>query len=218
MDVPLDPIETRILGCLIEKKITTPEYYPLTLNSLASACNQTTNRDPVTTYDESAVEGALETLRHKGLIWVVRGGRALKYEHRFSEKLKLEGGELAAMGVLMLRGPQTAGEIRARTGRLHEFASLEEVDATLESLMKAEPPFAMKLPRLPGTKEPRFAHLLGGEVAVEGREPEAGGEASAIGAPGGKERIAKLESDIESLRQELNDLRQQFLDLKRQFE
>jgi len=217
----LDPVETRVLGCLIEKRITTPEYYPLTLNSLTTACNQTTNRDPVTAYDESRIERALETLRQKGLIWVVRGNRALKYEHRFSEKLKLEGRELAVMCVLMLRGPQTAGEIRGRTGRLADFTSLEEVDATLENLIHAQPPFARKLPRAPGTKESRFEHVLAGSdearsEPVPDREDETPADSRAgAGAEAADDgRLARLENEVAQLRGELDELRARFEELE----
>ena len=218
MDVPLDPVEIRAIGSLIEKQVTTPAYYPLTLNALVNACNQTTNRDPVTTYDEGTIAHALESLREKGLAWIVTGSRVPKYEHRFSEKFKLAAREMAVMCVLMLRGFQTAGEIRGRTGRLYEFASLEEVEAALETLMKAEPPFAIKLPRLPGTKEPRFSHLLGGEVAGEGRESAPRAQAAIVEVPVENERIAKLESEIEDIRRELQELRRQLQDLKSQLE
>jgi len=213
-----DPVEIRAIGALVEKQVTTPEYYPLTLNALVNACNQTTNRDPVTSYDASTVERALESLRQKGLIWSVRGGRALKYEQRLSEKLALGAREMAVLCVLMLRGPQTAGEIRGRTGRLHEFASLEEVEPVLHSLMSAEPPLAIKLPRAPGTKEARFAHLLGGEPPVAGREPAPPADSSNSEASTDGERIGRLEAEIQALRLEFDELRRQFDDLKRQFE
>jgi hypothetical protein len=216
VEPPLSPLEVRILGCLLEKQVTTPEYYPLTLNSLVSACNQTTNRDPVTAHDESAVERALEGLRDKGLIWVVRGGRALKYEHRLGEKLKLAPRETAALCVMMLRGPQTVGEIRGRTGRLYSYPNLEEVDAALETLMKAEPPLATRLPRLPGTKESRFAHLLGGEVAAQASEPPAreGAAPAPVTTPAEGEKIARLEAEVAALRAEIEELRRQFLEIK----
>lgn len=219
MDVLLDPVEVRALGSLIEKQITTPEYYPLTLNSLVTACNQTTNRHPVVSYDEGAVSRALESLRTKNLIWAVRGGRAPKYEHRFSEQSKLAKPEIAVMCVLMLRGPQTVGEIRGRTGRLHEFASLEEVEGVLESLMSAQPPFAAKLPRLPGTKESRYAHRLGGEVHAEEHEAQPRAEPATM-EPGTtdvraeSERMARLEGEVEALREELQELRRQLLEFK----
>lgn len=218
MDVLLNPVEVRVIGSLIEKQITTPEYYPLTLNALVNACNQTTNRDPVVSYDEKTVARALESLRERSLIWMVTGSRVPKYEHRFTEQLKLAEQEISVMCVLMLRGPQTAGEIRGRTGRLYEFASLEEVEIVIESLMTAEPPFVMKLPRQPGTKESRYAHLLSGEVHVEQQEVQPRPEPVMQEVRAENEKIARLESEVETLRQELQELRQQFLDFKSQFE
>ena len=218
MEASLDPIEIRVIGALIEKQVATPEYYPLTLNSLVAACNQTTNRDPVTSHDESAIGRALASLRQKGLTWTVTGGRAPKYEHRFGEKFQLAGPALAVMCVLMLRGPQTAGEIRGRTGRLCEFAGLEEVETVLASLMGLERPLAIKLARLPGTKEPRYAHQLGGDAPAYGHEPPPPTEASVTDVLGANQRIVQLENEMAALRQELQELHQQFLDLKRQFE
>ena len=217
MEWSLDAVEIRVLGSLIEKQIAAPEYHPLSLNAVVLACNQTTNRDPITTYDEGTVARALESLRVKSLIWSVRGARVPKYEQRFKEQSQLAPPEVAMMCVLMLRGPQTAGEIRARTGRLHEFASLEEVDQVLEALMKAEPPFVAKLPRLPGTKESRFVQRIGAEAPHTERQPVEP-EALTPTAPSGDERATRLEQAIEGLRQELQELRQQFLELKRQFE
>src|SRR5205085_5646765 len=169
MDALMNVIEVRVVGSLVEKQMATPEYYPLTLNALVNACNQLTGREPVVAYDERTVARALETLREKQLVWQVAtaGGRVPKYEHRLSEKFSLAEQETAALAVLMLRGPQTVGEIKGRTGRMYEFAELSEVEMTLESLMIAEPPLVMRLPRQPGTKESRYAHLLAGEVHVE---------------------------------------------------
>ncbi len=139
MDLILTPVEVRVLGSLIEKEITTPEYYPLTLNALTNACNQISNRDPVVSFDDKTVARALESLREKKLTWMVTGvGRVPKYEHRFTEALQLAEQELAVLCVLMLRGPQTVGEIRGRTGRLYEFKELEEVELTLQALMAAQ--------------------------------------------------------------------------------
>ena len=216
-DVLLNPVEIRILGCLVEKQTTTPETYPLTLNSLRLACNQTTNRDPITTHDAETIERAIESLRRKELIWVVRGGRATKFDHRFAESFKLERRELAVMCVLMLRGPQTPGEIRARAERHYEFPGLEEVEQALETLMHAEPALVSKLLRLPGAKESRYAHRLGGDdqaahAASPGAEPP---------LPSGdteRQAVARLEGEVATLRQELDELRRQFLELKRQLE
>jgi len=217
MDVTLSPVEVRIIGCLVEKQVATPEHYPLTLNALQLACNQTTNREPVTSYDSGTIELALEGLRQKGLVWVVRGGRATKYEQRFGEKFKLGPRETATMCVLMLRGAQTAGEIRARTGRLFEFSNLEEVEASLDSLMRENPPLAAKLPRLPGTKEHRFAHLLAGDVASAAYDA-APGEPATTGAQVESGKVAMLEQEIAALRQELNQLREEFQALMRRLE
>lgn len=219
LDQILTQVEVRVLGSLIEKEITTPEYYPLTLNALVNACNQLTNREPVASFDERTVARALESLREKKLAWMVTGiGRVPKYEHRFAEALKLAEQELAVLCVLMLRGPQTVGEIRGRTGRLYEFKELEEVELTLQALLSAEPPLVVKLPRQPGTKESRYAHLLAGEVHVEEREVTPRLEPATLEVRQENERIAKLEEELEQVRNELSELKQQFLDFKRQFE
>jgi len=219
LDQILTQVEVRVLGSLIEKEITTPEYYPLTLNALVNACNQISNRDPVVSFDERTVARALESLREKRLAWMVTGiGRVPKYEHRFSEALKLAEQELAVLCVLMLRGPQTVGEIRGRTTRLYEFKELEEVELTLQALMTAEPPLAIKLPRQPGTKESRYAHLLAGEVRVEEREAAPRLEPATLEVRQENERIAKLEEELTHVRNELADLKRQFVDFKKQFE
>lgn len=214
VDAPLSAVEVRILGALIEKKITTPEYYPLSLNALVLACNQSTNRDPVSDYDEGTIGRTLEGLRQKGLAWVVSGGRVPKFEHRFGEKFRVAGAELAAMCVLMLRGAQTPGEIRGRSGRLHEFAGLPDVETALETLMRAEPPLVTRLPRLPGTKESRFAHLLGGSVAAADSETAAHAAAPPVERPESGDRVARLEREVESLRAEIHDLRRELEELK----
>ena len=219
MDQILTQVEVRVLGSLIEKEITTPEYYPLTLNALVNACNQLSNRDPVVSFDERTVARALESLREKKLAWMVTGiGRVPKYEHRFAEALQLAEQELAVLCVLMLRGPQTVGEIRGRTGRLYEFKELEEVELTLQALLSAEPALVVKLPRQPGTKESRYAHLLAGEVHVEEREAPARLEPATLEVRQENERIAKLEEELAQVRGELSELKQQFLEFKKQFE
>jgi len=217
----LNPVEVRVLGSLVEKQITTPEYYPLTLNALTNACNQISNRDPVVSFDEKTVVRAIESLREKQLVWMVTGsGRVPKYEHRLTEALRLAEQEVAVLCVLMLRGPQTAGEIRSRTGRLYEFQELSEVELTLEALTTAEPgPLVVKLPRQAGMKESRHAHLLSGEVRFEPQEsapPRP--EPAALEVRAENERIARLEETIETMSQELTELKQQFLDFKKQFE
>lgn len=219
MDQILTQVEVRVLGSLIEKEITTPEYYPLTLNALVNACNQLSNRDPVVSFDERTVARAIESLREKKLAWMVTGiGRVPKYEHNFSEALKLAEQELAVLCVLMLRGPQTVGEIRGRTGRLYEFKELEEVELTLQALMSAESPLAVRLPRQPGTKESRYAHLLAGEIHVEEHEAPTRLEPATLEVRQENERIAKIEEEMAQVRGELAELKQQFIDFKKQFE
>lgn len=219
MDQILTTTEVRVLGSLIEKELTTPEYYPLTLNALTNACNQISNRDPVVSYDDKTVARALESLREKKLAWMVTGvGRVPKYEHRFNEALQLAEQEVAVLCVLMLRGPQTVGEIRGRTGRLYEFKELEEVELTLQALMAAQSPLVTRLPRQPGTKESRYAHLLAGEVQVEGREVAPRLEPATIEVRQENERLAKLEGHVAELQADLETLKQQFLEFKKQFE
>ena len=221
MDATLNAVEARVIGSLMEKQITTPEYYPLTLNALVNACNQISNRDPVVSYDEKTVVRALDSLREKQLAWMVTGAgsRVPKYEHRITEALRLAEQEAAALCVLILRGPQTIGEIKGRATRMYEFKELEEVEMTLQSLMNAEPrPLVVKLPRQPGTKESRYAHLLSGEVQIEEHAVAPRLEAATVEVHAENERIARLESQIETLQQELTELKQQFLDFKRQFE
>ena len=219
VDQILTPVEVRVLGSLIEKELTTPEYYPLTLNALVNACNQISNRDPVVSFDEKTVARGLEGLREKKLAWMVTGvGRVPKYEHRFTEALQLAAQEVAVLCVLMLRGPQTVGEIRGRTARLYEFKELEEVELTLQALLAAQPPLVMKLPRQPGTKESRYAHLLAGEVHIEEREVETRVEPAIREVRQENERLAMLESEVAHLRSDLAELKQQFLEFKRQFE
>lgn len=219
MDFILNQVEVRVLGSLIEKEITTPEYYPLTLNALINACNQLSNREPVVSFDEKTVARALDSLREKKLAWMVTGvGRVPKYEHRFAEALQLAAQEVAVLCVLMLRGPQTVGEIRGRTGRLYEFKELEEVELTLQALMATQASLVMRLPRQPGTKESRYAHLLAGEVHVEEREIVPRLEQATIEVRQENERLAKLESELADVKLELEQLKQQFLDFKRQFE
>ena len=220
MDQILNSVEVRVLGSLVEKEITTPEYYPLTLNALVNACNQISNRDPVVSFDEKTVARALESLREMKLAWMVTGvGRVPKYEHRFAEAFQLAAQEIAVLCVLMLRGPQTVGEIRGRTGRLYEFKELEEVDLTLQALMAAQPPFVVRLPRQPGTKEARYAHLLAGEVHVEEqRQPTSRLEPATVDVRQENERLAALEAELVQVRADLTELQQQFLEFKKQFE
>jgi uncharacterized protein YceH (UPF0502 family) len=217
MTTILSDIEVRVLGALVEKQVTTPEYYPLTLNSLTLACNQKNNRNPVTSYSENEVAHALETLREKNLTYVFHGStsRVPKYKHVMPEVMHLNPAEQALMCVLMLRGPQTTGELRGNSARLHEFSGLDEVDATVNSLISHDPePLVVRLPRQAGQKEARFAHILSGEVPVESQTDEA----PPIRSRGRDERVAALEGEIETLKTAVADLRQQFEGFKKQFE
>ena len=213
----LTPTEVRVLGSLIEKQITTPEYYPLTLNSLTAACNQKNNRNPITSLAESEVEDALYTLREKNLAYVFHGStsRVPKYKHVAPEVLHLTPPELAAMCVLMLSGPQTVGEIRTRGHRLYEFSGLEEVDETLRALKTKDEPMVMSLPRQPGQKEARFAHLLSGEPEIEISEAGAEKHPRRAGDP---DRVTKLEAQVQTLAQQVENLTTQFEEFKKQFE
>lgn len=213
----LTEIEARIVGALIEKQLTTPEYYPLTLNALVAACNQKTNREPVTSYDEKTVSAALNDLRDKNIVYVFYGSssRVPKYKHILPDVYELEPSETAVMCVLMLRGPQTLGEIKERTGRLYDFRDLNDVNETLQSLMKREEPLVTRLERAPGQSAERYAHLLSGEVTSY-TPPERASRGSGGGAS--DERVEKLEQEIESLKTDLAAFRQEFEDFKKQFE
>jgi uncharacterized protein YceH (UPF0502 family) len=223
LEALLNETEVRVLGSLAEKQVTTPDYYPLTLNALVHACNQISNRDPVVQYDEPTVTGAVDTLRGKNLVYIFYGSesRVPKYKHMMREVFSLSSQELAAMCVLMLRGPQTIGEIRGRTGRLYDFADLHEVEATLDGLAQRDEPLVMKLPRQAGRKEARYAHLLAGQPAVEeaGEEQSTNPAARASSARVNEgERVARLEAEIERLSVELAEMRRQFDEFRRQFE
>ncbi|HEV7395955.1 MAG TPA: YceH family protein [Pyrinomonadaceae bacterium] len=218
MITELSDIEVRVLGSLVEKQVTTPEYYPLTLNALTLACNQKNNRSPVTSYSETAVSAALETLREKNLAYVFYGStsRVPKYKHVLPEVMHLSQAELALMCVLLLRGPQTPGELATRAFRLYEFSGLEEVETTLGSLMSREPdPLVMRLPRQAGQKEARFAHLLAGEVAIDETREEV---APARSRGRDNDRVATLEAEVERLRGDVMMLKEQFEGFKKQFE
>lgn len=222
MDSVLSDVEVRVLGSLVEKQLTTPDYYPLTLNALTHACNQLSNRDPVVSYDEETVVRALDGLRDKRLALVVyaSGSRVPKYRHLMMEAFSFtQQQELAVMCVLMLRGAQTVGEIRGRAGRLFSFRGLEEVETTLEELMKREKgALVTKLPRLAGHKESRYAHLLAGEVKVEELEAAPRAEAATLHVRAENERLSRLEEEVERLRVEMDEVRRQFDAFKKQFE
>ena len=213
----LNEFETRVLGALIEKEITTPEYYPLSLNALTNACNQINNRDPVVLYSDQQVLRAVESLRDKRLASAISGGdsRVVKYGHKAAAALELQRPEIAVLCVLLLRGPQTVGELRTRTGRMHEFASLADVQTTLQALSARAEPLATVLPRQAGTKEPRYAHLLAGEIITI---PSTTEPPFSTPAPASPDRISQLETEVASLRTELADLRQQFTAFRKQLE
>jgi len=214
----LDAEEIRILGSLLEKEITTPEYYPLSLNGLLNACNQKSNRDPIVHLDEDMLERALYTLRDKGLLVSITGAgsRVPKYGHRISERFNLGRRELAILCELMLRGPQTLGELRTRAERMHAFADLAEVESVLDRMAE----LVTKLPRRPGEKEARYAHLLSGEPPVSAPLPASAATplGTAPGPPAQSGRISALEAEIAELRSELEDLKQQFAGFRKQFE
>jgi uncharacterized protein YceH (UPF0502 family) len=215
----LNAIEVRVLGSLIEKQITTPEYYPLTLNALTAACNQKNNRNPVTSFSESEVDEALFSLREKNLAYVFHGStsRVPKYKHVAPEVLQLSPAELAVVGVLMLSGPQTIGEIRTRGSRLYLFTDLAQVEATLEQLMSRDPdPLVVRLSRQSGQKDARFAHLLSGEPVVE--QSEEASESRAPRRAGDSDRVAKLEEQVQALTEQFESLSQQFETFRKQFE
>jgi uncharacterized protein len=206
----LTDIETRVLGALVEKQVTTPEYYPLTLNALTLACNQKNNRHPVTSYSENQVSAAVESLREKNLIYIFYGStsRVPKYKHVMPEVMHLNHAEVALMCVLMLRGAQTPGELRGNASRLHDFGGLDEVEQTLNALISRDPdPMVVRLPRQAGQKEVRFAHLLAGEPKIElVTSTDRPQPAETLG-----QRVERLETEVE-------DLRRQFEQFKKQFE
>ena len=207
MDWQLDAAEARVLGSLLEKEITTPDYYPLSTNALVNACNQKSNREPVVSYDDDTVEEALQNLRIKGLAMRVTGdGRVAKHEQRFTEKFNLGRREAALLCVLMLRGPQTVGELRGRSERLYTFDDLEAVESTLSRLVEME--YVKKLPRRAGFKEQRWAQLLAGDVEEAGEEAAA--PVSSERGAGDRERIAKLEADFAALKAEFEEFRRKF--------
>ena len=216
MNIVLNPAEARVLGSLVEKDITTPDYYPLSLNALINACNQKNNREPVTNFDEESVRLALRNLSDKQLAGMARGaeGRVAKYEHRLQEVYNFTRPETAILCVLLLRGPQTPGELRGRTERMHRFEDLDEVLSGLQQLMRREPPLAKALGRRPGTKEIRYAHLLSGDV--EAWEPPA--ETASGGVTDENERVAHLEAQVAALQSEVAELKQQMAEFRKQFE
>lgn len=217
MTMPINDVEARILGALIEKELTTPEYYPLTLNSLTNACNQKSNRDPVTQLEDQDVVRGLDKLRMKGLARLSgEGGRVPKYCHSLGEKLAPP--ELAVLAELLLRGPQTLGELRSRCDRMSAFADISAVEEVLADLQKYELQLATLLPRQPGQKEQRYAHLLSGEPAVQHPEKQLQPEAARVRVMAEDERIGALESEVAALKEEIASLKQTMAEFKAQFD
>lgn len=215
MNIILNAAEARVLGSLIEKDITTPDYYPLSLNALINACNQKNNREPVTNFDEETVRLALRNLSDKHLAGTASGldSRVTKYEHRAQEVFNFTRPETAILCVLLLRGPQTPGELRGRTERMHKFEHLDDVLSGLQQLMRRDPPLAKALGRRPGTKEIRYAHLLSGDVdAWEPPAETAPANESSVDA----ERIIQLEEQVATLQKEVAELKEQMAELRRQ--
>jgi uncharacterized protein YceH (UPF0502 family) len=216
MHLLLTEIETRVLGSLIEKDITTPDYYPLSLNALVNACNQKNNREPVMTLNEGAVSDALASLQEKRLAGPASGAdsRVTKYEHRLQEVFNFDRREIAILCVLLLRGPQTPGELRSRTERMYRFEALDDVISTLDRLSQRQPPLAAVLPRQPGTKESRYMHLFSGDVppaeTATARVPSS--------AMQNTDRLSHLENEVLELRKEVADMQQQLAAFRKQFE
>lgn len=218
MNFVLNDVECRVLGSLVEKEVTTPEYYPLSPNALVNACNQKSNRDPVMNLDEAAVREALHSLEGQSLVRSVSpsDSRVTKYEHRLQEAFNFYRHETAILCLLMLRGPQTPGELRTRSERMHSFDDLAAVQSSLQHLMKREPPLVKPLPRQPGTKETRYAHLLSGDVVQA--EPDPSKHAPSEEASLDGERVRKLEEEIAAVKSEIAELKEQFAQFRKQFE
>ncbi len=219
MDIQLDEREVRVLGSLVEKELTTPEYYPLSLNSLTAACNQKSNREPVMSLDESEVVRALDSLKSKHLVWKLdtAGGRVPKYEHNLRPHWELSDAEVSVLCVLLLRGPQTVGEIKNRTNRMYNFSGLEEVERVISQLSEREDgPFVVRLPLQPGRKEHRFMHLFSGEPQIDmSIEPCA--EPARVRVEQEQKRIADLEERVEQLEQQIGSLKQAFDSFREEF-
>jgi hypothetical protein len=222
MQLTLTPLEARVLGALIEKEITTPEYYPLSLNALSNACNQKSNRDPVLHVEESEVRKALNHLEYQSLVRSVSStdSRVTKFEHRLQDAFNFYRPEVAIICELLLRGPQTPGELRTRASRMHAFEDLESVHSALSRLEKREPPLVTVLPRQPGTKEARYAHLLGDAPPVAASMAPHATAARDRGAatPSSNERIESLVAEVAELRSQIANLQSQFATFQKQFE
>ena len=226
MNFNLSPVEARVLGCLIEKEITTPDYYPLSLNALQNAANQKSNRDPAMELDEESIRRALHSLSEQGLARsAATDSRVAKFEHRLADVFNFHRHEIALIGVLLLRGPQTPGELRTRSERLYAFDDLNAVHSALNLLMNRQPPLVKLLARQPGTKEARYAHLLSGDVpdqSVAARphslaEPSSAGHEASVAATY-SERLMDLEREVADLRNEVSELKQQLANFQKQFQ
>jgi uncharacterized protein len=212
----LNDVEVRVLGALIEKDITTPDYYPLSLNALVNACNQKNNRDPVMALDEETVRAALDSLQAQRLAGLASGAdsRVTKYEHRLQEVFNFDRREIAILCVLLLRGAQTPGELRGRAERMYRFEELDDVLGTLDRLSQREPPLAAVLPRQPGTKESRYMHLFSGDAPPAEVAPMR----EATSSSSGYDRVARLEGEVAELRREIAEMRQELDRFRKQFE
>jgi uncharacterized protein len=209
MTLHLSPIEARVLGSLIEKEATTPEYYPLSLNALVNACNQKNNREPVMQLDEEEVRQALHRLQDQNLAAAVHDSRVTKYEHHFQEVFNLTRGETALFCVLLLRGPQTPGELRGRTERMHRFEELADVTSVLDKLAQHDPPLVTALPRQPGSREIRYVHLLSGPPDLSQGPLPAAESARSTRSSSEDDRLTQLEAEVVSLREEIAALKAQ---------
>ncbi len=221
MALQLSESEVRVLGSLVEKESTTPEYYPLSLNALLNACNQKSNREPVMSLDEAAVRNGLRALTDQAMVRSASSdSRVAKYEHRLNELYNFHRHELAVLCVLFLRGPQTPGELRTRAERMYAFEDLEAVHSALNLLMRREPPLVKVLPRQPGTKESRYMHLFAGDADPVVRVEHEQDATTQSGARNGvsADRVAQLEVEVDALRRELETLREQFASFQKQFQ
>jgi uncharacterized protein YceH (UPF0502 family) len=216
LDILLSDVEVRVLGSLIEKDITTPDYYPLSLNALINACNQKNNRDPVMNLDEDSVRQAVSSLGGKRLAGPAGGAdsRVTKYEHRLQEVFNFDRREVAVLCVMLLRGPQTPGELRGRTERMYKFGDLDEVESTLQRLAEREPPLVKMLPRQPGTKEARYVHLFSADL----RAWDAAPSPVRSSAPADQDRMTHLEQQVTELSNEIASIKEQFAIFRKQFE
>ncbi len=216
----LTDIEARVLGALIEKELTTPEYYPLSLNALVNACNQKSNREPLMNLHEAAVSDALRALGKEGVAGPADGmdNRVTKYEHRLQEQFNFDRRETAVLCELLLRGPQTPGELRGRASRMHPFEEIGQVQSTLQRLIEREPPIVKVLPRQPGTKESRYAHLLSGDAAAAETQVHTVEPVTTEPRASGADRISRLETEVAALRQELAEVKAQVDAFRKQFE